>query len=206
MVILKNTTTYDQRQSREYTALEVVQMLGRAGRPQFDDSGIAVIMTRQDKVKHYENLISGQQPLESCLHINLIEHLNAEVNLGTIVDAASAKRWLMGTFMYVRMKVNPGYYRLQGQLEIDNLDELLSHLCKKDINLLRENGLVDGAHQLRPTELGHIMARYYVNYETMKVFLAIPSKAKVSDIVSHTLTQWIMLTGCSLLLSHRRKS
>jgi ATP-dependent DNA helicase HFM1/MER3 len=52
-----------------------MQMLGRAGRPQFDDSGVAVIMTRKEKKEKYEKLMCGKEKLESCLHLNLIEHL-----------------------------------------------------------------------------------------------------------------------------------
>lgn len=75
LVIIKNTLVYDQTGNKEYSDLEIMQMLGRAGRPQFDTSAIAVIMTRNDKVQHYENMMSGQEVLESRLHINLIEHL-----------------------------------------------------------------------------------------------------------------------------------
>ena len=66
-VILKNTVTYEQSEGccKEYSDLDIMQMLGRAGRPQFDRSAVAVIMTRQEKVKRYENMIAGKQVLES---------------------------------------------------------------------------------------------------------------------------------------------
>lgn len=50
---------------KEYSDLEVMQMLGRAGRPQFDNTAVAVIMTKQEKVKKYEKMVSGQEILES---------------------------------------------------------------------------------------------------------------------------------------------
>lgn len=34
----------------ELSEAAVLQMIGRAGRPQFDDHGVAVIMTQNDKV------------------------------------------------------------------------------------------------------------------------------------------------------------
>ena len=40
-------------------------MVGRAGRPQFDTRGVAVIMTSKDMVFKYENLISGTELIES---------------------------------------------------------------------------------------------------------------------------------------------
>jgi len=75
LVIIKNTMVYGQTGALEYSDLEVMQMLGRAGRPQFDKSAIAVIITMASKVNHYENMVSGNEILESKLHLNLIEHM-----------------------------------------------------------------------------------------------------------------------------------
>ena len=68
MIIIKNTVTYQSNAAggcKEYSDLEIMQMLGRAGRPQFDDSAVAVIMTRLQRVNYYEKMISGQEVLES---------------------------------------------------------------------------------------------------------------------------------------------
>lgn len=74
-VIIKNTVSYQGEGLKEYSDLEVMQMLGRAGRPQFDHSAIAVIITTPEKVDRYKSMVMGQQILESRLHDNLIEHL-----------------------------------------------------------------------------------------------------------------------------------
>ncbi|KAF2104046.1 P-loop containing nucleoside triphosphate hydrolase protein [Rhizodiscina lignyota] len=184
-VVIKNTVTYAGGVGmKEYADLEVMQMLGRAGRPQFDDSAVAVIMTRQEKVRHYEKMVSGQEVLESCLHLNLTDHLNAEIGLGTITDAYSAKTWLTGTFLYVRMKQNQNHYRLEGDIGSGDLDERLDRICNRDIELLQEYELVTSDSKLETTEYGGAMARYYVNFATMKVFMDLPPKAKVSDILA----------------------
>lgn len=65
MAIIKNTVSYEGNAVKEYSDLDVMQMVGRAGRPQFDDSAVAVIMTRLPQVKHYEQMIGGQEQLES---------------------------------------------------------------------------------------------------------------------------------------------
>jgi ATP-dependent DNA helicase HFM1/MER3 len=65
-VIIKNTVTWQQDiGSKELSDIEIMQMLGRAGRPQFDRTAVAVIMTRTEKVQRYEKMVSGQQILES---------------------------------------------------------------------------------------------------------------------------------------------
>lgn len=168
-------------------------MLGRAGRPQFDNTAVAVIMTRQEKVRHYEKMVSGQEVLESCLHRNLIDHLNAEIGLGTISDACSARRWLTGTFLYVRMKRNPDHYRLEGHVGGRDLDERLDHFCKMGIEELQEHRLVTEDSRLKATVFGEAMARYYVNFDTMKTFMALGERAKISDIVSVLLCTWSLI-------------
>ncbi|KAK0898882.1 ATP-dependent DNA helicase MER3 [Friedmanniomyces endolithicus] len=187
MAIIKNTITYTSGPTggvKEYSDLEIMQMLGRAGRPQFDDSAVAVIMTRLARVPHYEKMITGQEILESCLHRNLIDHLNAEIGLGTITSAASAKKWLSGTFLYVRLKENPHHYKLQGDAYGRNLEECLDSICHNGIAALEESDLVQSTPKLHCTEFGDAMARYYLQFETMKVILAIPPKAKLSEILS----------------------
>jgi ATP-dependent DNA helicase HFM1/MER3 len=64
-VIIKGTTGYHNGVSAEMSDLDVLQMLGRAGRPQFGGTAVAVIMTRQENVKKWEKLVSGQEQLES---------------------------------------------------------------------------------------------------------------------------------------------
>ncbi|KAK5149095.1 hypothetical protein LTR04_000090, partial [Oleoguttula sp. CCFEE 6159] len=186
-VIIKNTAFYVNAVvgCKEYSDLEVMQMLGRAGRPQFDDSAVAVIMTRLEKVRHYEKMVSGQEIMESRLHLNLIDHLNAEIGLGTITDLYSAKKWLSGTFLYVRLKGNPNHYRLDGDTGGRDIDERLEHICSKGLSSLVQHRLVTSDNEkLECTEFGDAMARYYLQFETMKIFLGLPPKAKLSEILS----------------------
>lgn len=174
---------------QEYADLEVMQMLGRAGRPQFENSASAVILTRKDKVLHYEKMVSGEELLESCLHQNLIEHLNAEIGLGTVYDHASAKQWLASTFLYVRLEKNPSHYQFREDCQFSSKEDLLDQLCKKDLSALQEVDLVTQTTRLRSTEFGDAMAKYYVSFDTMKLFMGLPPKAKLSEIVSQTLTR-----------------
>jgi len=185
MVIIKNTMSWSDDGLKEYADLEIMQMLGRAGRPQFDTTAVAVIITKQEKVTKYERLVSGEELLESCLHLNLIDHLNAEIGLGTIYDLYTAKRWLGGTFLHVRLGQNPEHYKLDGGATDLDLDDRIECVCKRDLALLETSGLINSKDgRLKATELGDAMARYYVEYETMQAFLRLQPRAKLSDIVS----------------------
>lgn len=170
-------------------------MLGRAGRPQFDNSAIAVILTRKERVDHYQKLVAGSEPLESCLHLNLIDHLNAEIGLGTVTDLESATKWLSGTFFFTRLQKNPTHYKLkEGSNRMDE-EERMGEICAKDIQLLQECSLVTPHKPLKSTEFGDAMARYYVKFETMKLVMNLPPKAKMSEIVSAWFLSTIALAS-----------
>ena len=53
----------------------------------------------------YRDLTSGHEMVESQLGESFAEYLNAEVALRNIVDMEGAKRWLSGTFLFVRVRV-----------------------------------------------------------------------------------------------------
>ncbi|KAF2276928.1 P-loop containing nucleoside triphosphate hydrolase protein, partial [Westerdykella ornata] len=183
-VIIKHTVTWTNGGLQEYSDLEIMQMIGRAGRPQFDTSAVAVIMTRQNKIRRYETMVSGQEVLESRLHVGLVEHLNAEIGLGTICDLAAARNWLSKTFFYVRLRKNPSYYKLEGARSGQHIDEQLDDICLRDLSLLQEANLVEGDRRFRCTQFGEAMARYYVKFETMQIIIGLPPKAQISEILS----------------------
>ncbi len=96
------STTY-----REYERSVCLQMVGRAGRPQFDTEGVAVIMTQQNTAGRYQNLLLGAEEVESCLGHSFAEHLNAEIVLKTVKTLDQAVEWLQTTFMYIRVGPEP---------------------------------------------------------------------------------------------------
>jgi ATP-dependent DNA helicase HFM1/MER3 len=183
LVIIKGTAGWQDGHTQEYSDLEVMQMLGRAGRPQFDDTATAVILTRKERAKHYEKLVSGSESLESCLHLNLIEHINAEIGLGNVTNIETAVNWLASTFLFVRLRRNPTHYKLKEGANQDDEKEMLRQICEKDIKLLQECELVtsDG---LKATPFGDAMARYYVRFETMRIFLGLRPRSDIGQIVS----------------------
>lgn len=182
-VVLKGTSHFTDDGPQEYSDLEVMQMLGRAGRPQFDKSAAAIIMTRMANVKRYEKLVSGQELLESTLHRNLLEHLNSEIGLGTIQDTESAKKWISGTFLSVRVRQSPALYNLENVQNAAGADERMEEWCERDVKLLQDHDLVTKSTPFACTQYGQAMSRYMVQFETMKLILAIPRAASVEEMV-----------------------
>lgn len=185
MVVLKGTTAYQEGSIAELSDLEFMQMLGRAGRPQFGNSGVAVVLTRSRNKQHYEDMGSGKQILESTLHQNLIEHLNSEINLGTFQDISKAKEWLKGTFLAVRLERHPAYYKLEQTVSLtDPLDDRLEKICETDISKLQQTGLVTDEAKFHSTDYGRTMSRYVIRFNSMQRILQIPQAAKMEQVVS----------------------
>lgn len=66
-VVIKGTDIYDpvQMESRDLSILDVQQMFGRAGRPQYDKTGEATLMSDHAKVNHYMGSLTNSSPIDS---------------------------------------------------------------------------------------------------------------------------------------------
>jgi ATP-dependent DNA helicase HFM1/MER3 len=69
LVIIKSTLQYGPQGFQEYSAMDIFQMMGRAGRPQFDPFGVAVIITDDTRKQHYQDLCQGSVAVESQYYI-----------------------------------------------------------------------------------------------------------------------------------------
>ncbi|KZT69812.1 P-loop containing nucleoside triphosphate hydrolase protein, partial [Daedalea quercina L-15889] len=185
-VILKGVKVFQSNTLQEYSDLDIMQMMGRAGRPQFDKEGVAIIMCESELEAKYKALVQGQTVLESSLHLNLSEHINSEVGLGTITDIETAKEWLHNSFLYRRIQKNPRHYAI-GKDGNQTWQQRLDDLVAQSIVKLQEAGLVaysderDG--QLCSTEYGDIMSKFYVKQSTMALILKLPERATARDMV-----------------------
>ncbi|KAI0333545.1 P-loop containing nucleoside triphosphate hydrolase protein [Cubamyces sp. BRFM 1775] len=184
-VIIKGVKLFQNNSSQEYSDLDVMQMIGRAGRPQFDKEGVAVIMCEQELEAKYKALAQGQTVLESSLHLHLPEHLNSEIALGTITNMASAKEWLHNSFLYRRLRKNPSHYdaRKEGN---KSWEERMDDMVAESVKTLKEADLVslEGADDaLSSTEYGDIMSKFYIRQATMIIILKLSGSASVREIL-----------------------
>ncbi|KAL4219964.1 ATP-dependent DNA helicase MER3 [Mactra antiquata] len=186
LVIVKSTMYYNMGALQEYSDTQMLQMIGRAGRPQFDTSATAVIMTKNTTKSKYENLINGTQVIESSLHKNLIEHLNAEIVLNTITDISVAVEWIKYTFLYIRVMKNPVFYGIPCGLAKVAIDRRLQDLCLKSLNQLNSLKLVDmndSNLDIKSTVYGRLMARYYISFKTAELFLGLKGDESIIDLI-----------------------
>lgn len=111
-VIIKGTQIYNPEKGRwvELGALDVLQMLGRAGRPQYDTKGEGILITNHNELQFYLSLLNQQLPIESQMISKLPDMLNAEIVLGTVQNVRDAVVWLGYTYLYIRMLRQPTLY------------------------------------------------------------------------------------------------
>lgn len=79
----QGTEIYDAKRGAlvDLGILDVMQIFGRAGRPQFDKYGEGTIITTHDKLSYYLTLLTQQNPIESQFLGSLADNLNAEVSV-----------------------------------------------------------------------------------------------------------------------------
>ena len=111
-VIIKGTQMYSPEKSSwvELSPQDVLQMLGRAGRPQFEKEGEGIIITKASEQQYYLSLMNSQLPIESQFIKKLADNMNAEIVMGTITTLEEAVSWLGYTYLYIRMLKNPLLY------------------------------------------------------------------------------------------------
>ncbi len=114
LVVVKGTEYFDAKLNRyvDFSVTDVLQMIGRAGRPQFDKEAKACVLVHEPKKAFYHKFLHSPFPVESSLHEQLHNHLNAEIAAGAVTTLIEAVDWLSWTFFFRRLLINPSFYGL----------------------------------------------------------------------------------------------
>ena len=175
-VIIKGTQVYSPEKGSwvELSPQDVLQMLGRAGRPQFDTYGEGIIITAQTEIPYYLSLLNQQLPIESQLVSRLVDNLNAEIVLGNVRSRDEGVEWLGYTYLFVRMLRSPGLYQVGAEYEEDGaLEQMRVDLIHSAATVLWRTGLAkydDKTGKLQSTELGRIASHYYITHGSMETY------------------------------------
>lgn len=121
-----------------------MRCFSRAGRPQFDTSGDATLITSHDALSRYLDKLVRATPIESNFIKQLADHLNAEVVAGTVTNIQEAVEWIRYTYLHVRMCRNPLAYGISPvQHESDpTLRERSRELAVNAAKLLDERKMI----------------------------------------------------------------
>ena len=176
-VVIKSTQRYVGGGYDEYSKLDVLQMIGRAGRPGFATSGeaaTAVILTSNAKVAKYRSMGMGNTALTSVLEARLPEALNAAIVRGTVTDNESAVAWLAATFLYTTQREQETW---------------ASMTLNSALTALLDSGLILQQHQEQEergyvaTPAGRFMSAYMIRFGSMVLFANLPPDADVGKVL-----------------------
>lgn len=177
-VIIKGTQTYSPERGSwiELSPQDTLQMLGRAGRPQYDTYGEGIIITKQSELQYYLSLMNMQLPIESHFIDKLVDSLNAEIVLGNIPTRDEGAKWLGYTYLFVRMLRSPNIYQVGREFDEDDA------LMQRRVDLIHAAAsTLEKAECIKydvktgkftSLELGRIASHYYLTYSSMKTFKA----------------------------------
>lgn len=173
-VIIRGTEIYDATLGKftDIGLLDVTQIFGRAGRPQYDSEGNAVIISSLDKMDFYLKLLTNQTPIESKFNNFLADNLNAEVVSGTISSIEDAMQWIKYTYLFIRLAQNPlnyGFDQLEVELDPD-LCGIMKRLLVQAAKALDESQMCrfsEDTGRLEAVDLGRIASHFYIKHESI---------------------------------------
>jgi antiviral helicase SLH1 len=176
-VIIKGTQVYNAQKGAfmDLGILDVLQIFGRAGRPQFQDTGIGYICTTHDKLAHYLSAVTQQIPIESRLVERIVDNLNAEIALGTVTTVTEAVQWLGYSYLFVRWKKNPLHYGIDWSELADDptLHGKRRELIVKAARRLAQTQMIifdERTESLAPKDIGRIASNFYILNNSIEIF------------------------------------
>ncbi|KAL1958028.1 hypothetical protein VTO42DRAFT_5240 [Malbranchea cinnamomea] len=175
-VVIKGTQVYSPEKGSwvELSPQDMLQMIGRAGRPDYDKFGEGIVITTQGELQYYLSLLNQQLPIESQLVGKLADSLNAEIVLGNVRNRQEGVEWLGYTYLFVRMLRSPGLYSVGPEYEHDEaLEQRRVDLIHSAATALEKAGLVKydkRTGKLQSTELGRIASHYYITHTSMMTY------------------------------------
>ena len=175
-VIIKGTQIYSPEKGSwvELSPQDVLQMLGRAGRPQYDTYGEGIIITTQSEMQYYLSLMNQQLPIESQLVSKLADNLNAEIVLGNVRTRDEGVEWLGYSYLFVRMLKSPALYQVGADYDDDEtLEQKRVDLIHSAAVILEKASLVKyekKTGRMQSTDLGRIASHYYITHNSMLTY------------------------------------
>ena len=184
-VVIRDTNYHDPLEGEvDVSPLDVLQMLGRAGRPGYDDVGYGWVVSDRSEADKYRSLLREGKEIESHLAGrsgvdgrtdagDLATHLNAEIALGTVDSLADVMGWLETTFYYVRAQSRPESYGFAD----------LRDRVRETVEGLVDSGFAetDDRLGLSPTALGRLASDYYLRLDTAERFRATLDRDRVDE-------------------------
>ena len=137
---------------KEIDFLDLKQMIGRAGRVGKENVAYAIVLVPFKERQLVETALLEGKDIESKLERYLLDHINAETNLGIIKNERTLREWFTSTFWY--------YQKHESRSDWQNF-------LKDQLNLLMRTGFVTkNRESLATTQLGRLTSDWYIHVKT----------------------------------------
>lgn len=99
MVIIMGLQYFEGKEHRyvDYQIVDVLQMMGRACRPQEDERSRCVLMCQQTRKDFYKKFLAEGLPIESHMSTSLHDYFLAEIAVKTIQNKQNAMVSFVGS-------------------------------------------------------------------------------------------------------------
>lgn len=182
-VVIRDTKYHDPLEGEvDMSPLDVLQMLGRAGRPGYDDVGYGWVICDHSDADRYRGLLRDGKEIESRLADDIDAHLNAEIAMGTIESVEDVMGWLETTFYYVRARSQPVEYEF----------ETLRERVRATLDSLVERGFIEVGEDLsvETSSLGVLASKYYLRLDTATGFHELSTREEIREgAILETISQ-----------------
>ena len=165
-IVIKGTQLYCPQQGKivDLGILDVLQIFGRAGRPQFQDTGIGFIVTSHDKLTQYLSAVTQQQPIELKFSARLVDNLNAEIALGQLCQSLRMfNGWDTSTYSFVCRVIR----------SLMELTGLRSVMIARAARILQQSQMIvfnESTEEFRSKDIGGIASQFYILQTTIEIF------------------------------------
>ncbi|KAJ2618882.1 ATP-dependent DNA helicase MER3 [Coemansia sp. RSA 1358] len=179
MVIVKGTKGYINGSYQEYSTIDILQFVGRAGRPQFGNRAKAIILTDKSMANTYRTLVSGSEP-------ELARAIIGGIFRNEFYSTEDVASWLKSSFLAVRMKNAPSTYISSNKLDITADSDLCKGLAEMEISQLSDYFLLELSNNntFALTDSGKCVAKHRVHPIRMAKLLAeIPANPTYRQIL-----------------------
>ena len=175
LVVIMGAQFFEGREHRyiDYPISEVLQMLGKAGRPSQDKLSKAVLMVSAVKREYYKKFINEALPIESHLQTYMHDAFVAEISTKMITSTQDAVDWSTYTYFYRRLLANPSYYGL-ADTSHEGLSAYLSELVETTLKELGDAKIIEVDEEddtVTPLNPAMIAAYYNISFITMQTLL-----------------------------------
>ncbi|KAG9390860.1 Pre-mRNA-splicing helicase BRR2 [Carpediemonas membranifera] len=198
-VVIKGTDVYSPEHGKftDLSTMDILQMIGRAGRPQFRTVGqapaVGVILSMQSKMQSYVRVMNASMAVESQLLRRVVDAVNAEVASGTVSSVEDVVEWLGYTYFTVRAlaaweryrcaEIIASFGRGEEMARVEELEDegermagrralLLESIAQSVVDrLVSLKFITKSDSTLESTAIGGIASQYYLTHSTVDTFL-----------------------------------